>query len=236
MHTDIEHELVARLEPDFHAKLRGFGDVTRRRDALTDVEHALIGVAVFGNPTSFVEESLRLWSTRALDAGATRDQLLDTLKLASVLGIHSLTVGVPAVADVLREKDLYGTYTPLDDRRLTLKQEFERRRGYWHESWNDLLRLNPEMFETYLSYSAYAADRGSLSPELRELIYIAIDAVATHLYVPGIQLHARNAIDLGVSIDKIMSALEIASLLMPTAYSAAVNVVIGLTAEGEGDA
>jgi alkylhydroperoxidase/carboxymuconolactone decarboxylase family protein YurZ len=231
MDAPIEHALIGQIEPAFHPKLCALGDVTRRRGALTDIEHALIGVAVFGNPTSFSRDSLRWWSAQAMAVGASQAQVLDALKLASVLGIHSLSVGVPAVAEVLRERNLYGPDTELDAHRRALKSEFEKRRGYWHESWDDLLRLDPEMFETYLSYSAYVADQGSIEPELRELIYIAIDAVATHLYVPGIQLHARNAIDLGVPVDKILSALEVASLLMPTTYSVAAGVVTELAEE-----
>lgn len=233
MHTNVptEHPLVAKIEPDFHEKLCALGDVTRRRGALTAIEHALIGVAIFGNPTSFSSDSLREWSARALEAGATRDQILGALKLASVLGVHSLTVGVPAVADVLRDTGIDASGTDLDDRRRALKAEFERRRGYWHDSWDDLLRLNPDMFEAYLSYSAYVADQEALEPGLRELIYVAIDAVATHLYVPGIQLHARNAIELGVPLDKIMSALEVASLLMPATYSAAASVITEVVQE-----
>jgi alkylhydroperoxidase/carboxymuconolactone decarboxylase family protein YurZ len=231
MNAPIEHALVGQIEPEFHAKLCALGDVTRSRGALTDIEHALIGVAVFGNPASFSEDSLRSWSARALAVGASRTQVLDALKLASVLGIHSLTVGVPAVAEVLRERNLYRPDAELDAHRRALKSEFEKRRGYWHESWDDLLRLDPEMFETYLSYSAFVADQEALEPGLRELIYIAIDSVATHLYVPGIQLHARNAIDLGVPIEKIISALEVASLLMPETYSAAAGVVTELIEE-----
>ncbi len=231
MDSHIEHTLISQIEPDFHPKLCALDDVTRHRGALTDIEHALIGVAVFGNPTSYSEDSLRRWSARALEAGASREQVLDALKLASVLGIHSLTVGVPAVAEVLNERSLYSPQTELDTRRRALKREFEKRRGYWHESWEDLLRLDPDMFETYLSYSAFVADRGALDPGLRELIYIAIDAVATHLYFPGIQLHARNAIEIGVSVEKIISALEVASLLMSTTYSTAAGVVAELMEE-----
>jgi hypothetical protein len=34
-----------------------------------------------------------------------------------------------------------------------LKEEFTRKRGYWHTFWEDFLRLDPEFFAAYLEFS-----------------------------------------------------------------------------------
>jgi alkylhydroperoxidase/carboxymuconolactone decarboxylase family protein YurZ len=220
--------------PDFFQRLQSLTRVPTDRGALTELEQALIGIAVTGNPTSPYPGMLRSYAQKALAAGGTRDQILDALQLASVLGIHSLTVGIPAVADVLRSRGANPADQPLDAKQLALKADFEARRGYWHESWDDMLALDPEMFAAYLDYSSLPGERGALEPGLRELIYIAIDAVCTHLYVPGIQLHAVNALELGVSPEKIISALEIAALLAPLPYFDAIESLADLFAESDG--
>jgi alkylhydroperoxidase/carboxymuconolactone decarboxylase family protein YurZ len=44
-------------------------------------------------------------------------------------------------------------------------------------------------------------------------MYCAFDAAATHLYVPGLKLHMRNALRYGATRDEIMEMLEIVSVI-----------------------
>lgn len=48
---------------------------------------------------------------------------------------------------------------------------------------------------------------------MKELVYCAFDAAATHLYVPGLKLHMKNALGHGAKPEEIMEVLEIATLL-----------------------
>ena len=48
---------------------------------------------------------------------------------------------------------------------------------------------------------------------MKELVYIAFDAAATHLYVPGLKLHMRNAVRLGATAGEITEVLEIVSVI-----------------------
>jgi alkylhydroperoxidase/carboxymuconolactone decarboxylase family protein YurZ len=54
---------------------------------------------------------------------------------------------------------------------------------------------------------------GTLGPKFRELIYIAIDAATTHLYLPGLRTHIRNALGHGATVAEIMEVLELTSVL-----------------------
>ncbi|RYF61500.1 MAG: carboxymuconolactone decarboxylase family protein [Comamonadaceae bacterium] len=193
--------------------------VPARRGALTDLEQNLIGVAVVANVTHHHTPRLDAYLRRARACGASEAQIHDALQLASVLGVHALTVGIPTIVEAFEEAGVdLGDRTALDERRQQLKDDFVAARGYWHESWDDMLVLDPDMFEAYTAYSRLPAERGVLEPKLRELIYIAIDSVATHLYVPGIKLHAVNAIRLGATSDEIITAIEIASLIGANPY------------------
>ncbi len=54
---------------------------------------------------------------------------------------------------------------------------------------------------------------GTLAPRIRELIYVAIDAATTHLYLPGLRTHIRNALGHGATLAKIMEVLQLTSVL-----------------------
>lgn len=208
--------------PEFFDRFGAMVDVPRSRGALTPVEQALIGVAVVGNAAGTNWPRLRAYVRAALELGASRAEVRDVLQLVSIMSIHALSVGAPAVADVLSERGVRPS-SALSDRQRALRADFERKRGYWHKSWDDVLTLDADMFEAYMNFSTVGAQFGSLPVKLRELIYIAIDCVITHLYVPGIQIHTRAALDAGASVDEILSAIEIATLTGADPYFEAMT-------------
>lgn len=212
----------ARTEaPEFFDRFQAMADVPDRRGALTEAERALIGIAVVGNTANRDWPRLGAQIDRALRAGARPEQVRDVLRLVGIMGIHAMTVGVSALARVLTER---GIPQPEEDAtRRSLREEFVRRRGYWHESWDDMLALDPEMFEAYTDFSTVVADFGGLDERLRELVYIAIDCVITHLYVPGIEIHTRNALDAGATPEQVLTAMEIAALTGVDPYFEAVE-------------
>jgi alkylhydroperoxidase/carboxymuconolactone decarboxylase family protein YurZ len=98
-------------------------------------------------------------------------------------------------------------------REQQLKDEFIRIRGYWSESWDGVLALDPDYFEAYLRFSAVPWTSGPLEPKVKELIYVAIDASTTHLFAPGLRLHVQNALRHGATIQEIMEVYELTSVL-----------------------
>jgi len=57
---------------------------------------------------------------------------------------------------------------------------------------------------------------------MKELVYCAFDCASTHLYVPGLKLHMKNALGYGATPQEILEVLEIATLLsLHTAHVAA---------------
>ncbi|MBA8961571.1 alkylhydroperoxidase/carboxymuconolactone decarboxylase family protein YurZ [Rhodococcus percolatus] len=208
--------------PEVFDRFGAMVDVPRSRGALTPIEQALIGVAVVGNAASTNWPRLRAYVRAALDLGASRAEVRDVLQLVSIMSIHALSIGAPAVAEVLSE---WGIRPPsgLSDRQRNLRADFEQKRGYWHKSWADVLALDPDMFEAYMNFSIVGAQFGSLPVKLRELIYIAISCVVTHLYVPGVQIHTRAALDAGASVEEILSAIAIATFTGADPYFEAMT-------------
>ena len=92
-----------------------------------------------------------------------------------------------------------------------LKQDFIRARGYWRPWTEGLLRLDPAFLATYASYGGYPAETGPLSRKMCELIYVALDGSATHLFRSGLALHTRLALEHGASAAEIVDVLRLAT-------------------------
>jgi alkylhydroperoxidase/carboxymuconolactone decarboxylase family protein YurZ len=99
-----------------------------------------------------------------------------------------------------------------------IRENFRQRRGYWNEDWERLLRINPGYVAAYLELSAYTAERGSLSPKTRELIYVATNCSPTHFFERGVRQHARFARQYGASLDELIAVAMIVSTVGVQTY------------------
>jgi alkylhydroperoxidase/carboxymuconolactone decarboxylase family protein YurZ len=115
----------------------------------------------------------------------------------------------------------------LTDRQNQLKKQFTEERGYWIEDvWGAILKMDPDFFEAYLNFSATPWRKGVLSPKVKELIYIAVDAAATHLFMPGTRQHIQNALNYGASKEEIMEVLELVSVVGIHACTLGVPILV----------
>ncbi|MEV0385719.1 carboxymuconolactone decarboxylase family protein [Nonomuraea sp. NPDC050643] len=206
-------ESILRLDPAFLQAYLGLSAVPWQRDVLPPVVKEFIYIAADAAATHLYTPGIRQHVRAALDHGATAAQIMEVLELTSTLGIHAANIGVPLLLEVLEEEGLRTGPAPLDERREELKAAFTERRGYWHAFWDGLLELDPDLFEAYLSFSGVPWTSGVLEPKVKELVYIAFDASATHLYAPGLKLHIRNAIGYGATAAEIMEVLAIVSVI-----------------------
>jgi alkylhydroperoxidase/carboxymuconolactone decarboxylase family protein YurZ len=99
---------------------------------------------------------------------------------------------------------------------LTPEQEdmraaYLRARGYWKPWTEGLLRLSPNFLSTYARYAGHPAAHGPLSPIMCELIYVALDGSATHLFGSGLKLHMGLALDRGATPLQVMETLHLAT-------------------------
>ena len=84
----------------------------------------LIGLALDASTTQLYAAGVRRHIRRALEAGATREQIIAVLQLASMQGLHSMCVAAPILVEQLetleRQKRVPGTpnkKTPPKDRK-----------------------------------------------------------------------------------------------------------------------
>jgi alkylhydroperoxidase/carboxymuconolactone decarboxylase family protein YurZ len=93
-----------------------------------------------------------------------------------------------------------------------LKDAYIKARGYWRPWTEGLLRLDPAFLEAYANYAGYPAATGPLSAKMCELIYVALDGSATHLFRDGLKLHMRLALDHGATAREVIDVLRLATV------------------------
>jgi alkylhydroperoxidase/carboxymuconolactone decarboxylase family protein YurZ len=119
----------------------------------------------------------------------------------------------------------------LTPRQQEIKADFIRLRGTWSDAWQGTLELDPEFLAAYLNLSLVPWRKTHLDPKVKELIYIAVDANATHMYLPGVRQHIKAALALGVTAQEIMEVLELAATLGIHAMNIGVPILVEVLAE-----
>jgi alkylhydroperoxidase/carboxymuconolactone decarboxylase family protein YurZ len=206
-------ESILRLDPGFLEAYLKFSAVPWRKNHLEDKVKEFVYIAADAAATHLYTPGIRQHIRAALAFGASKEEIMEVLELTCTLGIHAANIGVPLLLEVLTEEGIRTGPKPLDERQEKIKAEFTENRGYWHSFWDGLLEIDPDLFEAYTEFSSVPWRTGVLEPKVKELIYTAFDASATHLYVPGLKLHMRNAVRYGATQEEIMEVLEIVSVI-----------------------
>jgi alkylhydroperoxidase/carboxymuconolactone decarboxylase family protein YurZ len=219
-------EAVLRLDPEFLKAYLDLSAVPWRKNHLDDKTKAFMYIAVDAAATHMYLPGVRQHIRAALKFGATPQEIMEVLELTSTLGIHAMNIGVPVLVEVLEEKGLRAGPAALDEYQERLKAEFTKTRGYWHSFWDEMLELDPEIFDAYTEFSSVPWRSGTLEPKVKEFVYIAFDTAATHLYVKGLKLHIENAIGYGATAQEILEIMEIASVIGIHAATSAVPILL----------
>jgi alkylhydroperoxidase/carboxymuconolactone decarboxylase family protein YurZ len=168
-----------------------------------DVE--LISVAVNAACTNLSAEGTRRHIRGALEAGASREEILMIIKIASLLSIHTCSLGAPILLDEAKAAGVKlapkKAATPVCDKMKAA--------GQWNSAWDAFFEIDPAWTEAIIAVSLPVYTSGVLSPKLAELLSIAVDASITHMYAPGTRRHIQTALKLGATIEEIMEVLKI---------------------------
>lgn len=231
-----EHwESILQLDPAFMRAYLNFSAVPWRKNRLDDKTKEFMYIAIDAAATHLYVPGIRQHIQAALKFGATAQEIMEVLELTATLGIHAMNIGVPILVQVLEEKGLRTGPAPLSAYQEEIKADFTKTRGYWHEFWDEMLELDPEIFAAYTEFSSVPWRPGTLSPKVKEFVYIAFDTAATHLYVKGLKLHIENAIGYGATPQEILEVMEIASVLGIHAVTTAAPILMEELAKLESD-
>jgi alkylhydroperoxidase/carboxymuconolactone decarboxylase family protein YurZ len=91
----------AELDPAWTEKFMDMGATPLIRGALDPKTFELIAIAVDASCTHMYAPGVRRHIRGALAAGATKEEILAVLQAVSVLGIHSMSLGAPMLAEEL---------------------------------------------------------------------------------------------------------------------------------------
>jgi alkylhydroperoxidase/carboxymuconolactone decarboxylase family protein YurZ len=168
----------------------------------------LILLAVNASCTLLNPEGVREHVRNALVLGATAAELVAVLELSSVVGIHTLDLGIPMLTHAAGSTT--GSVAP-SERQRRLKDELvnSNRETPWSPFWQALLDLDPDLFALTMGYLEAPWKSGALDPKVNEFIYIAIDSSSTHLYGKGLQVHIDRAKRWGATDGEIAEILRI---------------------------
>jgi alkylhydroperoxidase/carboxymuconolactone decarboxylase family protein YurZ len=89
------------LDPDFFEAYLNLSSVPWRKGTLEPKIKELIYIAIDAATTHLYEPGLRQHIRNALGYGATKEEIMEAYELVSCLGIHTCTLGVPALLDEL---------------------------------------------------------------------------------------------------------------------------------------
>lgn len=191
---DEDWDALLTLNPSFFRGYLDIRDASQRRQRLSPKLQEFIYIAVAACCTHMHSPAVRAHIKAALRLGATKEEIMEVVNLTYLVGIHTVTLGAPTLLELLEEQGQGAGELFLDESRVQIKNKFVERRGFWTDTWNPLLQLDPEFFDSYVEFSSHSSRAGVLAPMDRELITCAFDAATTHLYSRGTKIHMRNAL------------------------------------------
>jgi len=166
----------------------------------------LIGVALNAACTNLNPDGTRRHIRAALEAGATREEILFVLKCAAVMSIHSCSLGAPILLEEAKSAGLQPAPKPTA---ATPACDKIRAIGQWNGAWDPFLQLDPVWTDQFMATGAGIYTTGVMPAKEIELLSIAFDASYTHMYAPGTRRHIKGALEAGASMEEIMEVLKL---------------------------
>ncbi len=94
-------DLLRDTDPDFLEAYLGFRAVPHRAGPLPPKYKELILIAINAATTHLYAPGVRRHIQNAIKAGATKEEILETIQLTTVMGIHSCNLAVPILMEEL---------------------------------------------------------------------------------------------------------------------------------------
>jgi alkylhydroperoxidase/carboxymuconolactone decarboxylase family protein YurZ len=183
----------------------------------------LVCIAVNAACTNLQSDATRRHIRAALGAGATREEILMVIKMASLLSIHSCSLGAPMLLEEAKAAGVQPTRRSADI--VTRVCDRLRAAGQWNDAWTPFYDLDPSWTEQFMAVGIPVYAGGVLSPKLAELLSIAFDASYTHMYAPGTRRHIKAALAHGATIEEIMEVLKLCVIQGIEAANLAVPIL-----------
>lgn len=170
-------------------------------------EIELICIAIHAACTNLQPDATRRHIRAALEAGATREEILTVLKCAALLAVHSCSLGAPLLLEEIKAENIErkpcvrASSTPFCDQMRAI--------GQWNSAWDPFFELDPQWTDQFFATGISVYTSGVFTPRFVELLSIAFDASFTHMYAPGTRRHIKGALKAGGTVEEIMEVLKL---------------------------
>jgi alkylhydroperoxidase/carboxymuconolactone decarboxylase family protein YurZ len=169
---------------------------------------ALICIGLNASCTNLNPDGTRRHIRAALEAGATREEILEVLKACAVgPALHSCSLGAPIL---LEEAKAMGV-EPAKRSNIEATPACDKMKavGQWNRAWDPFYELDPVWTDQFMATGIGIYAGGVMTPKLIELLSIAVDASYTHMYAPGTRRHIQAALKLGATMEEITEVLKL---------------------------
>lgn len=207
-------ETILHLNADILSAYSTMSSVPHKKGRIDLKTKELIYVAIDNAITHYYTPGFKSHLRHGMvDLGATKEELMEVFAITSTIGVPTYTVGVPILVEQLKLQGVDIAAQELTQKQKTLKERFIKENGYWSYDLDSTLKLDEEMFESFLDYVDASITKGVLDAKTRELIYIAANASPTALNADAMKLHIRKAYEAGVTTEEIMEVFELIACL-----------------------
>ena len=92
-------DLMEEMDPDYLEAFLAFRAVPQKQGPLPQKVKELIFIAINAATTHLWAPGVRRHIQNALQAGATKEEILEVIQLTSIMGIHSVTMAAPILQE-----------------------------------------------------------------------------------------------------------------------------------------
>jgi alkylhydroperoxidase/carboxymuconolactone decarboxylase family protein YurZ len=184
---------------------------------------AFVRLAIDASATHLYAPGIRRHIRRALELDASREEILEVIKLMSVVGVHAPATGFPILQQELARAGSSGAVEPPPGHTPTC--DWFRSHDQFNPDWELLYQWTPDWLESFLSLAAPIWRDRILPPLWIELLCVAADAALTHMYDPGTRRHIRAALDLGATREQLLRVLQIVAEQAQESYEVAAPIL-----------
>lgn len=101
-------ENLAKIDPEYLEAFLTFRSIPHRNGPLPQKTKELIMIAINAATTHLYAPGVRRHMQNAIREGATQEEILETIQLTSVVGIHACNLAVPIMLELFGHQETDG--------------------------------------------------------------------------------------------------------------------------------
>ena len=207
-------DTILELDEDIVESYATYSSVPDKRNYLDVRVRKFIYIAIDSITGSLNTSGLKNHMKHALQLGVSKREILEVLEITSMIGAATYSMGVPLLIDALQQRGISIAARELTEKQKQLKADYiAKHNGYWTDEKENILKLDPEYFESFTAFEETPWKSGILTPKEKELVYIAVHAAPVSLNRNELQYHIEQALNHGAQVNEIIEVFELVSTL-----------------------